>query len=194
MMKSKRYFEITDNVHIKGRWHLVDPTDQEGADVCDMLHQGKSVSIAVPVMLQHSDAAERGRSLDYTVITGGFAPVVSSRVVEIIVRLAPNDFQLVPALVEGFSEQYFIVNVLTMLNCVDENTSRQIEKYTELDRELFPDKIGSYFLVVGLTIDKSKIHEARMFWTWGWNALIVSEEIKDAFEAAHVTGAKFIEV
>jgi len=34
----------------------------------------------------------------------------------------------------------------------------------------------------------------QVFWTWGWNAVLVSEEIKNALEAAHITGAKFIEV
>jgi len=193
-MAPKRYFEITDDVYIKGRWHLVRPTDQTGAEVCDTLHQGTSARVAAPIRLWHSDAAERGQPLDYTRITGGFAPVVTSRVAEILERLAPHDFELVPAAVDGFSEPYFIVNVLKVRRCIDERASRKVDKYAESDREVFPDKVGSYFLVMGLKLDKSKIQGAKVFWTWGWNALIVVEEIKSAFEAAHVTGAKFVEV
>jgi len=193
-MAQKRYFEVADDVYIKGRWHLVDPTDQTGANVCDALHQGTSARVAAPVRLQHSDAAERGKPLDYTRITGGLAPIVNMRVAEILERLAPHDFELIPAKVDGFSEPYFVVNILKVSRCIDERESRQVDKYTEEDREFFPDKVGSYFLVMGLKLDKSKIRDEKVFWTWGWKALIFSEEIKKAFEAARVTGAKFVEV
>jgi len=194
MEKLGRYFEIYDDVYIEGRWHLVDPADQHGANISAVFKRGEPAKVAGPVQLGHSDAAPRGDSLDYTVITGDRVPVVSARVGEMLKRLAPGDVELVPAAVEGFHEQFFVVNVLTVRRCIDEAGSGQVEKYTEEDREVFPDKAGKYFLVVEMKIDKSKVQNAKMFWTWGWGALIVAEEIKNAFEAAHVKGAKFVEV
>jgi len=190
----RRYFKIDGDVYIEGRWYLVDPRDQNGADISVALGRGMPAKVAAPVRLSHSDAAPRGKPLDYTRITGDRVSVVNARVAEILKRLAPQDVEMVPAIVDGFSDQYFIVNVLTIRQCIDEAASRQIEKYTEEDRETFPDLVGTYSLVMGLKIDKSKVQGAKMFWTWGWGALIVAEEIKSAFEAAHVKGAKFVEV
>jgi len=189
-----RFFELRDDVYIKDRWHLVNPTDPTGANVCDAFHQGTSVRVAAPVRLRHSDAADRGNPIDYTVISGDRVPVVHPRVAEILKTLAPNDIEFVPARVDGFSEPYFIVNVLTTRHCIDEAASRQVDKLTEEDRETFPERVGEYFLVMGLKLDPSRVEGAKVFWTWGWGALIVSEEIKNAFEAARVTGAKFVEV
>jgi len=190
----QRYFDLDDNLYVKGRWHLVDPTDQSGADVSVAFWQGKLARIATPVRLQHSDAVERGNPLDYTVISGDRIPVVSVRVAEIFERLAPDDVAFVPAMVDGFPEQYFVVNVLTVRRCIDEAACDEFEKFTEEDRAIFPEKVGRYRLVWGLKIDKSKVQDAKVFWTWGWSALIVNEEIKNAFKVARVRGAKFVEV
>src|SRR4051794_26963381 len=141
-----RYFEIDGDVHIEGRWHLVDPIDQNGADVSAVFRRGLPAKVAAPVRLSHSDAVERGNPLDYTRITGDRVPVVRARVAKILERLAPRDVELVPAAVDELSEHVFIVNVLTVRRCIDEAASDQVEKYTEEDREIFPDKVGQYFL------------------------------------------------
>jgi len=194
MAERKRYFELVGDVYVEGRWYLVDPTDQNGTDVSIVLGRGTPAKVAAPVRLSHSDAAPRGKPLDYTRITGDRVPVVNNRVADILKRLASQDVEMVPATVDGFSEQYFVVNVLTVIRCIDEAASDQAEKFAEEHREIFPDKMGSYFLVMGLKIDKTKVQNAKVFWTWGWGALIVDEDIKNAFEAARVTGAKFVEV
>jgi len=189
-----RYFKIDDDVYVKGRWYLVDPTDQNGVDVSAVFWRASPAKVAGPIKLGHSNAAPRGNPLDYTRITGDIVPVVRLCVAEILVRLAPTDIELVPAFADGFQEQLFIVNVLTVRQCIDEAASVRVEKFTEEDREIFPDKIGSYRRVWGLKIDKSKAQDSKVFRTWGWGAVIVDEEIKNAFEATRVTGAKFVEV
>jgi len=190
----RRYFKLDDDVYVKGRWYLVDPTDQNGVDVSAAFWRGLPAKVAGPIKLGHSNAAARGKPLDYTRITGDMVPVVRLCVAEILVRLAPTDIELVPAFADGFQEQLFIVNVLTVRRCIDEAASVRVEKFMEEDRAIFPDKIGSYRRVWGLKIDKSKVQDSKVFWTWGWGALIVEEEIKNAFEVAQVRGAKFVEV
>ena len=46
-----------------------------------------------------------------------------------------------------------------------------------------------------MRIDPTKTEGARIFRTWGWLvAIVVSQDIKEALEQEHVTGAKFIPV
>jgi len=194
MEKPGRHFEIMTDVYVEGRWYLVDPTDQNGVDVSNVFWRGTPARVAAPIRLGHSDAVPRGKPIDYTVVSGDYMPVVHPRVVEIFERLAPRDVEFVPATVDGFPDPYFIVNVLTVRRCVDEAACGRVAKYTEEDRKLFADRIGEYRSVRGLKIDKTQVQDAKVFLVWGWYALIVAEEIKDAFEAAHVTGAKFVEV
>jgi len=189
-----QFFDMDDDVYIKGRWHLVRPTDKNGADLSGLFSRGERTRVAGPVRLTHSDAAERGSPLDYSVISGTTVPLVRAGVAKLLERLAPNDVEYVPAIVEGFSEQFYIANVLTTRRCIDEGASAYTEKFTEADADLFPEKVGQYTIVNKLRIDKSKVGGAKVFRTWGWVAIIVSEDIKDAFEAAHVKGAKFVEV
>jgi len=195
MGKPSRYFEIYDDVYIEGRWHLINPVDQYGIDVRAVFKRETPAKVAAPIKLGHSNAVARGTiPLDYTVISGDRVPVASRRVADILEDLAPEDVELIPAEPDGFSEPYFIVNVLKARQCIDEAACEEIEKFTEKDRELFPDKIGRYRRVWGLKIDKSKVQNSKVFWTWGWGALIVDEDIKNAFEVERVNGVKFVEV
>jgi len=98
----QRYFKIDSDVYVKSRWYIVDPKDQNGADVSALFKQASPVKMDAPVKLGHSDAAPRGNPLDYTRITGDRVPVASARVAEILKRLAPEDLELIPAEVEGF--------------------------------------------------------------------------------------------
>jgi len=184
-----RYFQMRDDVHIERRWYL-----DTSAEASGMFSRGMPVGMVDPVPLTHSDAVEPGNPVDYIELSSETVPVVHRRVAQLFQHLAPNDVQLVPATVEGLPEQYFIVNVLKERRCIDEAACLYVSKYTEADRSVFPDLVGSYFRVSGLKIDKSKVEDARVFRTWGWVAIIVAEEIKIAFEAAHVKGAKFVEV
>jgi len=190
----ERYFEIEDDVYIKGRWYLADPVDGHGASLSGMFRRGVPTPVDTPVRMRPSKFAKRGVPLDYTVVDAEATPVVHARVAELLLRLAPRDVQLLPATVDGLAGEYFVVNVIAERQCIDEAASRYIEKYTEKDREVFPDKVGRYFMVSGLKIDKSRVQRAKMFRTWGWSAVIVDEEIKSAFETARVKGAKFVEV
>jgi len=191
---SKRYFDLFDDVYIDGRWHLVGPTDENGVDLSGLFHRGEPSRVKAPVLLKHSDAAERGSPLDYSRVSGTTIPIVRPHVAELLKRLAGGDVELVPAIVDGSPEQLYVVNVITTRRCIDNGATGEVLKFTEADRDVWPDRVGEYMYVSGLKIDKTQVKDAKVFRTWGWNALIVAEEIKDALEAAHVTGVKFTEV
>jgi len=184
-----RYFQIRDDVYIKGRWHLVSPIEVRNA-----FQRGDQAKVVTPVRLTHSDAVPSGAPVDYIHLSGESTPVVSRRAAQILERLVPDDVQLLPALIAGVAEQYFVVNVITERRCINDSACQEVSKYTDEDRDVFPELVGGYFSVSGLKIEKSKVNNARMFRTWGWVAIIVADEIKSAFEAAHVIGARFVEV
>jgi len=193
-MAAERYFDMQDDVYVEGRWYLVDPRDANGVALRGMFFKGQPSQVIGPVQLDRSRFAERGKPVDYSEISDQTVPVVHVRVAELFQRLAPEDVQIVPVTVEGAPDQYCIVNVVTVRRCIDEAASREIRKFTEKDRDVFPDRIGEYKRVSELKIDKSKVENAKIFRTWGWVAIIVAEEIKNALEAAHVVGVKFVEV
>jgi hypothetical protein len=75
--------------------------------------------------------------------------------------------------------------------------------FRDAARELFNDPlvmVASYGLGkalpgVHMRIDPTKTEGARIFRTWGWLvAIVVSQDIKEALEQEHVTGARFIPV
>jgi hypothetical protein len=58
-----------------------------------------------------------------------------------------------------------------------------------------PEKVGQYRDLWDMRIDASRVGDAHVVRTWGWDqALIISEELKRALERAGTTGVKFIEV
>jgi hypothetical protein len=58
-----------------------------------------------------------------------------------------------------------------------------------------PDKLGEYSAVHRMRIDPAKVGGIHVFRPWGWRvALVLSEDIKHAIEAASLTGIRFIEV
>jgi len=193
-MLPSRYFRIRDDVNVAGRWYIADPVDASGRDLRGIFRVCKLANVVLPIRLKQSKYASAGEPLDYTELDGEIVPVVRSRVADLLRRLAPNDLQLLPVEVDGIREQFVIVNVVQERRCIDETLSQYVEKYAEQDRDVYPNLVGCYFSVVGLKIDKSKVENARVFRTWGWGAIIVSEEVKDVMESANVVGVQFEEV
>ncbi|MFL5352860.1 imm11 family protein [Archangium sp.] len=116
-----------------------------------------------------------------------------SRVGDLLARMAPKDVQLFPAEVETQRERYFLVNVIRIVKCIDDQASEEVSYWTEKDG--LPEKTGTYFSVAGMRIDPTQVGDAKVFRTWGWHiALIVSEELKEALERIRATGLKFKEV
>ncbi|HLL00454.1 MAG TPA: DUF1629 domain-containing protein [Myxococcaceae bacterium] len=185
----QRFFELADDVNVPNRWHLAMPRDRQGLKVYDgQFRIGAPVHIeerlSIPVEIA-------GKPLDFTE-AGIRIPVVHVRVASIFAELASEDVQLLPVDVEGQPDQYLILVATRLIRCIDEQASR-IELWTHEDG--LPHKVGQYFSVRDLRIDKSKVGSAQVFRCEGWTGpLIVSGEIKNALNRMGATGTRFEEV
>ncbi|WP_338872474.1 imm11 family protein [Myxococcus stipitatus] len=117
-------------------------------------------------------------------------PIVSEAVSNIFRALAPDDVQLFPMTVEGEPEQYFVVNATRVIDCIDEEKSREIHHYEEGDP--FPEYAGEYRWIYGLRIDPARTEGAQVLRPKKFKtAFIVSEEVKNALEQVGNLGVSF---
>ncbi|NTX38708.1 hypothetical protein HUA78_30100 [Myxococcus sp. CA033] len=187
----KRFFKLTDDVYISGRWELGHPLDHEGRKLDDpwQFRIGQRAQsderIKIPIKIS-------GKPLDYSHAAFSI-PVVHARVASLFTEVAPDDVQLIPVEIDSQSAQHFILNATRLVKCIDDAACEEVRYWTLEDG--MPEKVGTYSSVSGMRIDTAKAEGAKVFRTWGWTvALIVSEEIKEALERAGLTGAKFTDV
>jgi hypothetical protein len=186
-----RYFRLSDDVHVFGRWHLDDPIDPRGHEVDRwQFESGLPVDregrLRVPI-------DQPGRPLDFSVTSVGGAPIVHSKVASLFSELAPKDVQLVPVDVEGQPDEFFILNVTRVVKCIDDKASAEVQYWKPEDGR--PEKTGHYRAVHGMRIDPTNVGDAKVFRPWGWLVvLLVSEDIKEALERIGATGTKFKQV
>ncbi|HZI14644.1 MAG TPA: DUF1629 domain-containing protein [Myxococcus sp.] len=188
---AKRYFQLSDNVSIAGRWELGHPGDARGHEVEDpwMFREGHPVEVKTRLMVP---IEEPGKALDFS-LAGFSTPVVRASVANIFLELAPNDVQLVPVDIQDHPAPHFILVATKLIRCIDDTASEEVLYWTPEDGR--PEKVGQYRDVYGMRIDPTKVGDARVFRTWGWSiALIVSEDIKKALEHAKATGVKFTQL
>ncbi|MCY1073506.1 imm11 family protein [Archangium lansingense] len=177
-------------MRITGRWHLRHPVDEHGEKINPwQFTKGQWLepqgTIRFPVKPD-------GVALDFT-LDAFLTPVVHGRVVQLFERLGIQDVQFLPSQIEGHSGPYFILNTLRVIRCIDDTRCEEVQYWKPEDGE--PEKVGEYRFVAGLRIDPTKAEGARIFRPWGWPlALIISEGLKQALEAEHITGTRFVEV
>jgi hypothetical protein len=186
---TQRYFDLSDDVYIPGRWHIRTPVGENGQEVDPwQFTEGRSIEVSERLKMGLRVA---GTPLDFT-LAGLDIPVVHIKLASIFARLAPNDVQLLPVDIEGQPEQFRILVATRLIRCIDEKASDEVRHWKPADG---PEKVGKYRVVSGMRIDPSKVGDAKVFRTWGWTvALIVSEELKEALERIGATGVKFKEV
>ncbi|HZI12544.1 MAG TPA: DUF1629 domain-containing protein [Myxococcus sp.] len=186
-----RYFKLSDDVYLPGRWSLGHPVDSSGRQLDDpwQFRVGAPAQLkeGVTVPVEHP-----GKPADFSHAAFSI-PIVHARVAAIFTTLAPREVELIPVHIDSRPGPYFILNALHAVKCIDDAASEEVQYWTEEDG--LPDKVRTYFSVAGMRIDPSKVGDAKVFRTWGWTvALIVSEDIKQALERANVTGTHFKEV
>jgi uncharacterized protein DUF1629 len=185
----KRFFNLHDDVYVRGRWHLKNPIDSQGRGVEDWdFRLGTPVRVdgRLKIFIERE-----GRPLDFSE-TNSRIPVVHVKVAALLSEMAPDDVQLIPVDIEGQPDQYLLLVATRRLRCIDEKASK-VQFWQPEDG--LPDMVGQYYAVDDLHIDKAKVGKAKVFRPEGWEvALIVSEDIKDALERMGTTGTKFEEV
>jgi len=186
---SQRFFRLADDVNVPHRWHLAMPRDRQGLKVDD-----GQFRLGFPVLLEERlriPVEIAGTPLDFTE-AGIMIPVVHARVASMFAELASEDVQLLPVDVEGQPDQYCILVATRRIRCIDEQASR-IELWTHEDG--VPHKVGQYFSVRDMRIDKSKVGSAQVLRCEGWTGpLLVSVEIKNALDRMGAIGTRFEEV
>lgn len=190
--RMRRFFDLTDNMRVRRRWHLRTPRDEQGMEVDPwQFSEGRRVE---PQGTIHFPVKPDGVTLEFTL--DSFAtPVVHQRLVHLFERLGlQEDVQFIPVQVEGHEGEgpYFILNTLRTIRCIDDARCQEV-RFWEPEHGR-PDKVGKYRVVSGMRIDPAKAGDARIFRPWGWPvALIVSEDLKEAMDAEGITGTQFEE-
>jgi hypothetical protein len=123
--------------------------------------------------------AKPGRATGFTLAAFDM-PIVSRELGLAMNELSPLEIQRLPITVDGYGEGWEILNVTSVVPCLDENHS-VIQRWTRQDAR--PEKVGTYRMVTNLTIDASRATGKDIFRVAGWEiALVVSGRVKRAIE------------
>ncbi|MCP3142615.1 hypothetical protein [Pyxidicoccus xibeiensis] len=187
----KRYFELSADMSLPGRWSLGIPTDPRGREVADPWIFKKGQLIPNPGRLRIPIDVP-GKAFDFT-LAGLSTPVVHIRVASLLTEIAASDVQILPVDIAGQPDQFCILVAAKLIRCINDAACKEVELWRPEDGR--PEKVGQYRDVYGMRIDSAKVGAAKVFRPWGWAiALIVSEEIKSALERIGTTGMSFTEV
>lgn len=181
-----RYFRLTDELGIPGRWHLGDV--MRGGYSMKVKLESRRPVIDGPVDVEVTD---KGRGLDFS-LTAYNVPIASNRLALAIAVVAGSNLQRLPATIGG-NGGYEVLHCTRLVNCLDESRT-EFTKWTKDDFR--PDKAGEYHIVRNLMVDPDRIPiDAHFFRIGGWAvALIVSQELRAAMEHAGCLGARFADV
>jgi hypothetical protein len=181
-----RYFRLLDDLLIPGRWHLGN-VSLGGVD--------KKVVFDSRQVLEVDDyeieVSRDGRSLEFSQTSFGI-PVARDGLALEIEGVAGHDVQLLACQIFG-AGGFTILNCVRQVMCLDEERST-FDKWGDADSR--PDLIGHYRTVYDLKVNAAQVpDDAHLFRISKWPvALIVSQTLKEAMEAADCFGARFLDV
>jgi hypothetical protein len=120
-------------------------------------------------------------------------PVLSSHAAQVLRPLARDEIELIPACIEGEAADYFVLNILSVVKCLNEHKTRYVKKWTANSSR--PERAGGYSMLLGIVIDPSDAVGHNLFRLGGSvGHIIASRAVKEAFERAGLTGARFRDV
>ena len=186
-----KYFELWDEMAVPGRWVLRQKDVDEHGRRLDPWMFDKGVALHLegkPIL----GVSHPGIPLDFS-LTELATPVVTGRFVSLFEQLElEKEVQFIPALVEGQTAPFFILNVLHVIRCIDDARCEEVSYWTAEDGE--PELAGKYQNVSGLKVDPARMGDVSICRPWGWTgAIILTERIKLAMERAGLTGLRFRE-
>lgn len=122
-------------------------------------------------------------------ITNFLTYVASERVATVIDGAAHDEIQLIPTAIEGDPDKWWILNVLSLVDCLDYEQSR-IDYYPDDYRD--KNRRGKPSGIRNLVIDPQRIGDHRIFLIKDWTvAVIVSEHLKKRLEDSGAVGLLF---
>lgn len=183
------YFRVVVNPHADFMWFPDDPVTAEGEEIdsrdftTGAIYQGPYPSL-IPLM-------QEGSPTEFTLAAFDM-PVISERLYLILNDICKNDIQFFPAKVGTCDSGYGILNVISVVNCIDESKSEFI-KWTSEDGR--PEKVGQYRMFAQLAINPHRVGQQKIFRLYGWEiAMIVAKEVKEAIETSKTCGVVFYPV
>jgi hypothetical protein len=186
MVSTSSFYRVLADPNKKARWFLDEPCGQEG-QVIDAREftQGSPYHGPKPVLVP---VGQLGNIVNFNFAAFDM-PVVSERVAHIIHTYAMGNVQSFPVMIDNAKGRFEIINVLTRIQCLDEQLSETLKWKPEDGR---PDKVGQFRMVTNLRIDPECCHSAHIFRVEGWEiALIVSCDLKAAIEDIDDLGVIF---
>jgi len=186
---TEQFYSMADDVEYPGRWYLGAPLDALGNPVDpEMFRVARTVTVAEPLRIS---IRRPGSPLDFTFASLDM-PVANARTTELLRELAPTQLQIFAAAVDGQEDKYFIINILPVRFCVDESKS-EFMKWTKDDHRA--DLASQYRMISRLRVDSNRAAETPIFRLGGYKiVVIVSDEIRDVFVAARISGVRFAAV
>jgi|ERR1043165_173278 hypothetical protein len=200
----RTFFELEDDLYNENRWHL------NGLFDCNRVKldsreftYGVRVALGPPLIAKlwkegtkvnayppfHIAIHTFATPLDFTFNTSN-APVVTSKVASILMSVSTEDMQTIPVTVGLMPGRYDIINVVSVVDCID--TIQSEIDWWERDNDIRPDKAGMPRLITKLIIDPKRVGNHHIFRPKGWTGvIIVSDVIKKGFEDASVSGVRF---
>lgn len=183
-MKNAYYDIFIDDINFPSRWYLGKIYDLDNWMI-DMrpleapLHTKQSMKLV-----------QDGVEMDYTLADPYSVSVVSQTIKDLLSDIP--DVAFMPLEINGkvTITSYYALVVYPRLDCVDEQKS-DFQKFTP-DDPVRPDRAGDYHGFLKLVIDPKKVgsHDILRI-ARGGPQLIISQKIKDRFDAAGVTGVTY---
>lgn len=177
-----RYFRLA--LGKRHCWHLkLKETFEDGSPIDIWAYCGGAVESPKPVPF---GIQVNGPRVDYNP-TAFLATVVSKRLAQLWESLGDGEIQRIPAVVDGDDGEWEVVCLLTCVDCID-HTKSKITYHSANDSE----NPGKPRGVLKLVIDPSRVDGHEIFQPTDWEVVtIVSEKVKEAMEAAAMTGVDF---
>ena len=201
----RKYFEMVDDVELPGRWFLnglydASKRELDSRDVTygrpltvqpqlrwSLWNDEEVVNVISPLYVA---MYREGKPLSFT-YTNADMPVVTEDIANVLFQIAAKDFQRFPVQIEGSCERFEIINVTSLVPCLDA-TRTEVEWWTVEDCR--PDKLGKARMVTRLSIDPDRVGDHHIFRPLEWSVVIVSDVLKTALESQNVSGVRFREV
>jgi hypothetical protein len=192
-MTTSAFYELAMS-DVLDRWRLSIVSDAGGERGLRYgwmdLAWARHVPVVPPLQLIVEKCGERA---DVSFVRAAI-PVLSSRAAEIVRSLTTaSEIELIPAQIAGETAEYFVLNVLSVVRCLDEQKTRYVRKWTK--DSIRPDRAGDYRTLLGVVIDPSVAQGHNLFRLGGSLVeLIASQSIKEAFDSDGLTGVSFRDV
>ena len=202
----RRYFKIVDDVELPGRWFLNGLYDTSGRQLdsrdftygrlltvqphlrVSLWNDDETVDVTSPLYV---GKRRQGKPLSFTYADSDML-VVTEAIANVLSSVAGHELQRFPVHVEDSCERFEIINVTSLVPCLD-TTRSEVEWWTAEDFR--PDKVGKARMVTRLTIDPDRVGDHHIFRPTEWDlVVIVSDVIKAALESQNVSGVRFREV